>query len=95
MPSRSSTGAGAGAVWGTSWHGALESNDFRRAFLAESPRTPAAGFRPAPDTDFAALREHRFDVLADLVADHLDTAALRELIESGPTPGLPVLAPRG
>jgi hypothetical protein len=30
-------------------------------------------------------------VLGDLVAGHLDTAALSQLIENGPVPGLPVL----
>ena len=30
-------------------------------------------------------------MLADLVARHLDTAALSRLIENGPVPGLPVL----
>ena len=29
-------------VWGTHWHGQLENDDFRRAFLAASRRTPAA-----------------------------------------------------
>ena len=63
------------AVWGTSWHGVLENDEFRRAFLAEvAARRP--GFTPAPGTSFAAVREVRLDVLADLVARHLDTAAL-------------------
>jgi adenosylcobyric acid synthase len=50
---------------------------------------------PAPDTDFAQLREARLDALGDLVADHLDTAALTRLITSGPPGGLPVLPPAG
>jgi len=33
----------------------------------------------------------RLDVLGDLVADHLDTAALSRLIEDGPPPGMPSL----
>jgi adenosylcobyric acid synthase len=80
-----------GAVWGTSWHGALENDDFRRAFLTEVAAQSGRDFTPAPDTDFAALREARFDVLGDLVADHLDTAALTALISSGPVPGLPAV----
>ena len=40
---------------------------------------------------FAAVREARLDVLADLVARHLDTAALSQLIENGPVSGLPAL----
>jgi adenosylcobyric acid synthase len=81
-----------GALWGTSWHGALENDEFRRAFLAEVAALAGRDFRPAPDTSFAAVREARLDVLGDLVAGHLDTEALSQLIEDGPVPGLPVLA---
>jgi adenosylcobyric acid synthase len=80
-----------GAVWGTSWHGALENDEFRRAFLAEVAALAGRDFTPAPGTDFAAVREARLDVLGDLVAAHLDTAALARLIEDGPVPGLPAL----
>jgi len=80
-----------GAVWGTSWHGALENDDFRRAFLTEVAALAGRDFIPAPDTDFAALREARLDALGDLVAGHLDTAALTALISGGPVPGLPAV----
>jgi adenosylcobyric acid synthase len=52
-------------------------------------------FRPAPDTRFAELRQAQLDLLGDLVADHLDTAAVQRLIESGAPAGLPVLPPAG
>jgi adenosylcobyric acid synthase len=52
-------------------------------------------FTSAPDTDFAALRQARFDVLGDLIAGHLDTAAIGRLIREGPPPGLPVVPPAG
>ena len=81
-----------GAVWGTSWHGALENDEFRRAFLAEVAALAGRDFTPAPGTEFAAVREARLDALGDLVAGHLDTAALSRLIEDGPVPGLPTLA---
>ena len=84
-----------GAVWGTSWHGTMENDEFRRAFLAEVARLAGRDFTPAPDTDFAALREARLDALGDLVADHLDTAALDRLITQGAPAGLPVLPPAG
>jgi adenosylcobyric acid synthase len=84
-----------GAVWGTTWHGALENNAFRRAFLTDVARTAGAAFTPAPDTDFAALREAQLDALGDLVENHLDTGALTRLIESGTPPGLPVVPPGG
>jgi adenosylcobyric acid synthase len=80
-----------GAVWGTSWHGALENNEFRRAFLAEVATLAGRDFTPAPDTDFAAVRQARLDALGDLVAAHLDTAALTRLIEDGPPPRQPSL----
>jgi adenosylcobyric acid synthase len=80
-----------GPVWGTSWHGALENDEFRRSFLAEVAALAGRDFTPAPGTDFAALREARLDVLGELVAGHLDTAALSRLIEDGPEPGLPTL----
>ena len=80
-----------GPVWGTSWHGALENDEFRRRFLAEVAALAGRDFTPAPATSFAAVREKRLDVLADLVTAHLDTAALSRLIEEGPAPGLPAL----
>ena len=80
-----------GAVWGTSWHGVLENDDFRRAFLAEVAAQAGRDFTPAPGTDFAALRQQRLDVLGDLVAEHLDTAALTRLIAAGPPSGMPSL----
>ncbi|WP_320069353.1 cobyric acid synthase [Micromonospora sp. RTGN7] len=90
------TGEGAvlGAVCGTHWHGAFESDAFRRRFLTEAARLAGrAGFRVAPDTAFAAARERSLDLLGDLVEEHLDTDALWHLIESGPPTGLPFLPP--
>ena len=84
-------GARAGSVFGTTWHGALENDGFRRAFLAEVARIAGRRFVPAPDTDFAAVREARLDALGDLIVEHADTDALWRLIESGPPSGLPVL----
>ena len=80
-----------GAIWGTSWHGVLENDEFRRAFLAEVAALAGRDFTPAPGTSFAAVREARLDVLASLVSRYLDTAALSQLIENGPVPGLPAL----
>jgi len=69
----------------------LENDEFRRAFLAEVAALAGRGFTPAPGTDFAAVRRARLDVLGDLVADHLDTAALSGLISGGPPTGMPSL----
>ena len=78
-------GCRVGAVFGTSRHGVLEDNEFRRAFLT------AIGFTPAPDTDYEQIRQNTLDVLGDLVAEHLDTGKLTELIEHGPPPALPTV----
>jgi adenosylcobyric acid synthase len=86
-------GARVGAVFGTTWHGALENDGFRRAFLTEVARISGRRFTVAPDTDFAAVREARLDRLGDLITEHADTDALWRLIESGPPPGLPLLPP--
>jgi adenosylcobyric acid synthase len=86
-------GCRSAAVWGTSWHGTLESDEFRRAFLAEVAAAAGRDFRPAPGTGFAALREARLDRLADLITRHLDTTALSRLITDGPPASLPLIPP--
>ena len=88
-------GCRSGAVFGTAWHGTLESDEFRRAFLAEVAALAGRDFTPQPGTSFAAIRQARLDTLADLVAGHLDMAALDRLIEYGAPPDLPVIAPAG
>ncbi|MCW6009474.1 cobyric acid synthase [Micromonospora sp. CPCC 205371] len=87
-------GAAAGAVFGTHWHGAFESDEFRRRFLVEVARLSGRrGFRVAGDTSFAAARERTLDLLGDMVEEHLDTTALWRLVEEGAPAGLPVLPP--
>ena len=86
-------GVRVGAVYGTTWHGALENDGFRRAFLSEVAATSGRRFSVAPDTDFAAVRERRLDALGDLVEQHADTAALWRLVEQGAPAGLPLLPP--
>jgi adenosylcobyric acid synthase len=85
-----------GAVWGTTWHGAWESDGFRRAFLRAVADGAGRAFVPAdgPDAvELAAVRAARLDALGDLVADHLDTVALESLITSGAPQGLPFVPP--
>ncbi|MER7278315.1 cobyric acid synthase [Dactylosporangium sp. NPDC000244] len=93
LPDGTGEGGVAGNVFGTHWHGAFESDGFRRAFLAEAARLAGRhGFEAAPDTSFAALRERTVDVLGDLVEEHLDTDALWRLIEGGAPKGLPTIS---
>ena len=89
-------GCTAGPVWGTTWHGAMENDGFRRVFLCAVAEQAGRDFVPASDADavcFADVRERRLDVLGDLVEQHVDTAALLELIRSGAPAGLPFVPP--
>ena len=87
-------GAVRGNVFGTHWHGAFESDGFRRRFLTEAARIAGRhGFEVAPETDFTAARARSLDLLGDLVEEHLDTAALERLIEAGAPADLPFIAP--
>ncbi|MEU3600741.1 cobyric acid synthase [Streptomyces sp. NPDC006798] len=86
-------GCRVGEVWGTHWHGSLESDGFRRAFLRRVAAAAGRRFVPAPDTSFDALREEQLDRLGELIEEHADTDGLLRLIESGPPPGLPFVPP--
>ncbi|MFT2014548.1 cobyric acid synthase [Streptomyces sp. 796.1] len=86
-------GCRVGPVWGTHWHGSLESDGFRRAFLREVAAAAGRRFVPAPDTCFGALREEQLDRLGDLIEEHADTDALLRLIEQGPPARLPFVPP--
>ncbi|MEU4608612.1 cobyric acid synthase [Kribbella sp. NPDC023972] len=87
-------GCRVGNTWGTIWHGLLDDDAARHAFLAEVAEVTG---KPAPDgtVSFAALREARLDRLADAIDSYADTAALMKLIAHGPTappfipPGVP------
>jgi adenosylcobyric acid synthase len=79
-------------VFGTMWHGILESDAFRAAFLAAA--AAAVGREhTASEVGFAAARQARLDLLADLLEKHTDVDALTALITGGPPEGLPVLPP--
>ena len=86
-------GARTAAVWGTHWHGAFDTDAFRRAFLADVAAAAGRDFVPAPGTDVRALREARLDLLGDVVAEHVDTGYLRRLIDEGAPAGLPFVPP--
>lgn len=85
-------GARCGAVLGTMWHGSLEGDAFRQAFLAEVARLLRRS-RVATEVSFPASRERRLDLLGDLVEEHLDVDALLDLVMSGPPPSLRLLPP--
>jgi adenosylcobyric acid synthase len=81
------------SVWGTTWHGVLENDGFRQAFLTEVAAVAGRNFVPAPGSSFAAARQERLDALGDLVADHLDIDAVHRLLEHGTPTGLPFIPP--
>jgi adenosylcobyric acid synthase len=85
-------GARAGAIHGTMWHGSLEHDGFRAALLAEVAALHGVAWRPS-GVSFAAARERRLDLLADLVEQHLDLDALHQLAREGAPPDLPLLPP--
>ena len=69
-----------GSVWGTTWHGAMENDGFRRAFLTEVATQAGVRWRADPSAPgFAARRESMLDRLADAVEQHLDTQALARI----------------
>jgi adenosylcobyric acid synthase len=85
-------GVQVGSVFGTVWHGALESDGFRRAFLSEVAALTGRAWEPGTRA-FEDVRQARLDVLGDLVADHLDTEAVVRLLTDGAPAGLPFVPP--
>jgi adenosylcobyric acid synthase len=89
-------GALCGAVAATHWHGLLENDEVRRSVLRWAAELAGrSGFVPAPDVSFAEARAAQLDLLGELVAEHLDTAAVLDLIANGAPAGLPVIPPAG
>nr|WP_243757461.1 cobyric acid synthase [Allobranchiibius sp. GilTou38] len=62
-----------GSTYGTIWHGTLEGDDFRRAWLTEVAAAAGSSWAPVADApSFAARREAQIDALADAVIEALD-----------------------
>jgi adenosylcobyric acid synthase len=75
-----------GQVWGTMWHGAFESDDFRRAWLAQVARAAGSQWQPhAGAPGFAERRERMLDTLADALEEHVDIDALLSFTRMGAT----------
>ena len=85
-------GARDGAVFGTMWHGSLEGDAFRQAFLGEVARL-LGGSRAPSSVSFPVARERRLELLGDLVEEHLAVDALLDLATSPPRGTWPLLPP--
>jgi adenosylcobyric acid synthase len=81
-----------GHVFGTMWHGCLEGDALRGAFLAEVARLAGVAWTPS-DQSFPVARARRLDLLGDLVEHHLDVDALLAIARAGAPAGLAMLPP--
>ncbi|GAB3308337.1 cobyric acid synthase [Epidermidibacterium keratini] len=70
-----------GPVWGTTWHGTLENDDFRRAWLRQIADISDVSWAPAADAPaYSARRELMIDTLADAIEQHADLDRLLALV---------------
>ncbi len=73
-------GTARGACWGTIWHGTMECDDFRRAWLGEVAALAGSAWHPVENSiGFGQRRERMIDLLADTVEQHLDLDHLLDL----------------
>jgi adenosylcobyric acid synthase len=76
-----------GARFGTHWHGLFDNNEFRREWLAAAALAAGRdGFSVAPDVDVPGRRDAQLDLMADMLAAHLDTDAVLGLLDTGAPP---------
>jgi adenosylcobyric acid synthase len=74
-------------VFGTHWHGLFDNDAFRRQWLTTAATAAGRhGFSVADDVDVAARRDAQLDLMADLLAAHLDIDAITDLLDGGPPP---------
>ncbi len=71
-------------VFGTHWHGLFDNDEFRRSWLASAAAAAGRrGFSVAADISVPARRDAQLDLMADLLAAHLDIDALLALVDGG------------
>ena len=72
-------GVRVGQTWGTMWHGALESDDFRRAWLAVVAQAAGRDWTPSAAPGFAHRREMMLEAVADALEEHADVERILSL----------------
>ena len=78
-------------VFGTHWHGLLDNDVFRRAWLVEVAEAAGrSGFVVADDINVVQRRDAQLQLMADLLTAHLDVEAVMGLLE-GDSPRRPYL----
>ena len=87
----SEEGCRVGSVFGTSWHGVMESDGFRRNFLRWVAEERGLDWTSGEES-FAKAREARLEKLGDLVAENVDREALLRLVAGGVPEELPVVS---
>ncbi len=74
------------ATYGTIWHGTMECDDFRRAWLVEVAAAAGSSWQPvAGAPSFASRREAQIDTLADAVSEALDLDRMLEMAQGART----------
>jgi adenosylcobyric acid synthase len=84
-------GIRSGAVFGTMWHGCLEGDAFRGAWLRAVADLVGRRDIRTGTVSFAAARESRIDALADALEEHLDLDAVLRLVDHGAPLDLPLV----
>ena len=80
-----------GNLYGTMWHGSLEGDELRGAWLDEVARATGRTGTVFGGQSFEAARQRRIDTLADAVEEHLDLDAVERLLEHGAPAALPTV----
>lgn len=74
-----------GQVYGTHWHGLLDNDELRRAWLAEVAEAAGrTGFVVATDVSVTARRDAQLDAMADALQAHVDIDAMLALLAGAP-----------
>lgn len=88
-------GAHKRGVFGTHWHGLLDNDDYRRAFLAHVAELAGrSGFVVSTRASAAAERAAQLDLMADAIERNVDVGRLAAMVERGVPRNQPILSSR-